>query len=296
MIEQNDKHAYVLNNYIVYCIDFKNGTAWVKGPMVEKKGELEYADVHESLYFEGAVYPVTRFGVGAFAGEPLYSASIPYGVKEIQKNALAGTLIDSITVPGSVEFLGVQCFANSWIKKAVLEEGIKTIETGVFELCGKLEEIHLPASVEKTYIDVFSNCEALKSVTFAPGSRLKKIEKGMFYNCQKLSTIALPDGVQEIGSYAFSESGLKTITLPANLKKIGENAFANTPLVEIVIPGSVEEIASYAFFGCKNFKKITISSKFKDLRMLADIFGSDATYLFPDYNNLDNCPIFVWTE
>ena len=293
-IKVTEKTAKVVIEDIVYYINLNSYTASVLGALPEKKGELEEANIWESILYNDIVYPVTYIG-SAFTGEPLYSTNIPYGIKGIGKNAYAGSLIESIVIPGSVEELSASCFSGTWVKTAILEEGVKKMEAFVFGLCEKLEEVQMPSTIEKMDRETFRGCKSLKKVIFAPNSQLKTIPVNTFWECKKLTYFDIPESVEEIGSYAFAYSGLTKVTIPENIKKIGENAFNETQLTEITIPSTVEEIGDYAFASCKKLKKINISKKFKDLAILAEIFGHDSTHIFTDID-LDKCKSFNWID
>ena len=43
-------------------------------------------------------------------------------------------------------------------------------------------------------------------------------------NCQNLKSITLPEGLEHIGDYCFSGSGISEIFIPKTVKSIGEDA------------------------------------------------------------------------
>ena len=43
--------------------------------------------------------------------------------------------------------------------------------------------------------------------------------------CENLKRLEIPHGVEYIGEWCFSYSGIEEITLPSTLKKMGENIF-----------------------------------------------------------------------
>lgn len=69
------------------------------------------------------------------------------------------------------------------------------------------------------------------------------------YLCKtaELNSVTLPDGLKEIGSNAFSETGLTSVNIPDSVTSIGESAFEKTKLETVKIPDSVSEIGSGAF-------------------------------------------------
>lgn len=76
---------------------------------------------------------------------------------------------------------------------------------------------------------------------------VRRIAFGAFLGCSRLEYVELRRGLEEIGSYAFSETGLKQIRLPDTLKAIEDSAFSETRLTDIRIPGSVSRISELAF-------------------------------------------------
>lgn len=84
---------------------------------------------------------------------------------------------------------------------------------------------------------------------------LEIIPRRAFQNKTNLTSISIPGRVQEIGSYAFSNSGLRTIRFPGSLKTIGEHAFYECKSLETVDLGNgVKKLDSYAFANCTELK------------------------------------------
>lgn len=90
-----------------------------------------------------------------------------------------------------------------------------------------IEQMTLPATIEKIGASAYYGCSNLKTLNF--GSGLKFIGHGAFAKCSSLTELVLPEGFETISELAFREcSALKSITLPTTLKFIGANAFAGT--------------------------------------------------------------------
>lgn len=81
------------------------------------------------------------------------------------------------------------------------------------------------------------------SVKLNPG--IKTIPEGLFAGMAKLKTVEGIESVEEIGAYAFRNSGVESIEFP-KLKKIGEYAFGNAKLKTITAE-NLEEIGANAF-------------------------------------------------
>ena len=108
-----------------------------------------------------------------------------YVVKEIKASAFNGCdNIESITVPNTVEKLGVNAIAgNLNLKSITFETGSKltTIENGALSDNGKLEAITIPASVKNIGDYILGWNYSLATVEFEEGTNLNNIGKGMFF-------------------------------------------------------------------------------------------------------------------
>ena len=113
----------------------------------------------------------------------------------------------------------------------------------------------------------FKNNDAFTTCNMTPASYLTRIGDEAFMNTRvstvatpakvigtrafygsRLSSIDLQDGVQEIGSYAFSEcSNLKTLSIPASVTSIAHTTFVDKCiyLTEIVVDTKNTKYASY---------------------------------------------------
>ena len=81
-----------------------------------------------------------------------------------------------------------------------------------------------------------------------------------------LTGISIPDTVEKIGSYAFSEAGIKKLKLPAALKEIGSYAFCGCEDLESAeLPEGLEVIGEYAFSGSKILPEISIPGTVKEI-------------------------------
>ena|GEM_PF-2505730 len=73
--------------------------------------------------------------------------------------------------------------------------------------------------------------------------------------------IVLPDTIKEIGSYAFSNSGITSITLPPSLTTLGEGAFYNCEsLRSVTVMNGLKAIPDQAFAGCTALSSINLGN------------------------------------
>ncbi|MBU5464044.1 leucine-rich repeat protein [Anaerotignum sp. MSJ-24] len=201
-----------------------------------------------------------------------------YVVKEIKASAFNGCdNIESITVPNTVEKLGVNAIAgNLNLKSITFETGSKltTIENGALSDNGKLEAITIPASVKNIGDYILGWNYSLATVEFEEGTTLDNIGKGMLFRDEALSSITLPSTVTVINDEAFYNcKALIEIDL-SNIDEIGAYAFYNcASLKEAILSNDVTELNDAAFYGCSSLEKVKLSEK---LTKLGDLISEDA--------------------
>lgn len=87
---------------------------------------------------------------------------IPENVREIGRNAFAGTNIQKVTLPDSVLIIQNWAFsACSKLEQVVLMGGLKTIGSYAFNGCVKLSQINLTESINSIGLRAFHDCESL---------------------------------------------------------------------------------------------------------------------------------------
>ncbi len=156
-------------------------------------------------------------------------------------------------------------FNLSKTEEIKIREGTKSI---VFSnLNYKNSKIYIPASVEKIF---YSSHFHIKFFEVSDENPYFSSSDGVLFDKQKTKLIAypvyktaetytVPESVTEIVDYAFAYSTfLKKIELPDGLNKIGEYAFSNSGLVSVVIPGSVDSISQRVFGDCIELRSVTI--------------------------------------
>ena len=128
-------------------------------------------------------------------------------------------------------------------------------------------------------------------------STLKKIERRAFFRCKNLKGLTFPTGLEKIGLYAFSESGLESAEFPASLRTIAQGTFAcckslrtakfaegletlgtderpengnhwygvfqGSALESVTLPSTLRRIEDLAFKKCKNLRSVTLPEDLK---------------------------------
>jgi hypothetical protein len=125
----------------------------------------------------------------------------------------------AISLPNNVEVIGNFCFANSGIKKFIINGGSK---------------------LKKLPTRSFTNCEKLENVDISESLEISTIEDFAFYNCTSLESVLLANTITYINDYAFDGcKNISSITLPSSLLKLGNNCLNTTIKTNIKIPSSL---------------------------------------------------------
>ena len=119
--------------------------------------------------------------------------------------------------------------------KVIVPEGIEVIASGAFKYCNTVKEVELPATLEKTGISVFTDCESLEKVIMkskfsidVPSLVKPAPIFGLFCGCKQLKS-AGPTGRgtdiefawdEYIPPMAFFGSELEFVTLPDSVLKV----------------------------------------------------------------------------
>lgn len=92
---------------------------------------------------------VTYIGFGAFATcWNLKSITLSNRITKIKPMAFYGNDLESLTVPSSLTNIGSLAFANcDKLKSVIIEDGVKSINSGAFYECDRLKRITIPNSV-----------------------------------------------------------------------------------------------------------------------------------------------------
>ena len=201
------------------------------------------------------------------------------------------------------------------VKKVVLNEGITYIGKYMFNE-SDIEEVVIPATVEKIGQSAFYCCENLKSVTLNEG--LVRIMDCAFSECYRLDTIEIPSTTvcivyDDDGGSAFDSAYLETVK---GYNGTAAEAFAESAEIEFVSLGETEEkvileedldgSASYTLTnkGTLNISSTSESGVYYDgpwynLNMIKEIvigdkitaLGSGVSYVFHNLKYLESITI-----
>ena len=179
-----------------------------------KNSELEHIDIPDE---------VTVIGSEAFSGSSIVSISIPK-VKKIENNAFTGCYkLISIILPDELEDIpsgytkylgGDYTLDNIWNAHSF---------KGAFEGCRLLENISLPANLNKIDTACFKKCTSLKQIDIP--EKVTEIGKNAFEGCESLKKVIIPKSVKNVGEELFKDcTSLEYVNIPneelANLGKM----------------------------------------------------------------------------
>lgn len=224
----------------------------------------DYADQIKEVVIYGpqddlksCIFSIGRY---AFSGcKNLKKISIPVSVEIIGLAAFSGSGIESIHLPANLKTISTAAFSGCTNLKSVeFPEALTKIESRAFEKSG-LVRMELPDTVTTMGLDVFSKCPNLEFVKLP--RNLEVIETGMFEKCAKLQSVVFPENVKVIGRLAFMWCDeLQNFTLPESVETIGLQAFIDCEsLTEVTIPANVTTIEQNSFSGCGKLRAIYVA-------------------------------------
>lgn len=206
---------------------------------------------------ESCILSIGRY---AFSGcKNLKKISIPVSVEIIGLAAFSGSGIESIHLPANLKTISTAAFSGCTNLKSVeFPEALTKIESRAFEKSG-LIRMELPDTVTTMGSGVFSECPNLEFVKLP--RNLEVIEMSMFKKCAKLQSVVFPENVKVIGRWAFMWCDeLQNFTLPESVETIGLQAFIDCEsLTEVTIPANVTIIEQNSFSGCGKLRAIYVA-------------------------------------
>jgi len=203
-------------------------------------------------------YPVTNIGDYAF-----------------EKNQT----ITKVTVPSSVESIGLYAFSNcNKLTTVTFNSGsvLRTINAYAFNACSKLTGIVFPDTLCYIGDCAFYTCTGLTSIEIHEG--FVAFERYSFYGCSNLKTVKMPNTVNMIRQHTFYGcSKLTDINFSSSLVTIGRYAFSScTSLTQVSIPASVKVIEQSAFY-CNNLKTVWYEGTLEDKNAIDINYTEHAT-------------------
>lgn len=169
---------------------------------------------------------IELIGDGAFMEcTNLKSVSFPTNYFRIAPYAFGGAGFRTLKYPKNCSGINWAFYGCENLKEVIIEEGVTSLSTGLFDGCSSLKTVTLPSTC--TFIlPAFKNCGNLTEIILSDG--IPKVLNGIFYKCSAIKKIYIPDSATEIESGAFTDcESLEAIVVPNSVTQIGENVITN---------------------------------------------------------------------
>ncbi len=184
---------------------------------------------------------------------------------------------DTYAVPGSVETIGVQAFANiSGIKTITLPEGVLTIEDTAFGSCPAV--VNIPSSVTKIGTGALGR-KKLREIVLSADNKDFVISDGVLYSAdmtrlllysdEKTDTeLKLPESVTTVDPYAFyNNKNLMSAIVPDSVTDIGNYAFMNcSGLLFAKLPDALTVIPTGIYQGCRKLQRFEVGENVNEIK------------------------------
>ena len=239
---------------------------------------LKSIDVNEEntkyISVDGDLYNKDRTELVQYAaGKDAASFSLPDGIESIGDGAFQKSKLRSISIPGSVTFIGSWAFSDcSSLTDIDIPDSVTRIGTGAFSGCGGLTAITVTGSMTDIGDGAFSFCDSLQSINVDEGNTKYISVDGNLYKKDRTELIqyaigktdevfSIPSGVEYIGCYAFAGCDkLTEVSMPDGVTVIDSGAFENcSGLTSVTVPRSVMDIRDNAFCDCGSLKNVYYS-------------------------------------
>ncbi|MCR5647251.1 MAG: leucine-rich repeat domain-containing protein [Acholeplasmatales bacterium] len=289
--EDGIKYLSSLNNKYAYLFEISNtldtvaiseSVAYVRAAAFYNLTNLRYLTVNDNITFSqlnNIVQNSSKLVLEEiYGGHYIGSNSNPYlglvkydkntsscninaNTKYIFDNAFKDSIIESISWPTNLEYVGNNAFSNCDSLTTVTIPNGLSFESATFSDCDNLTTVTFNGN---TYITeyMFNNCAKLISVIATKG--ISQVRNNAFENCTKLENIDLSQ-CSEIWSVAFKNcSSLNNIDL-RNAYNISDQAFYNCSSLTSVNLANINTIGYQAFANCSELEEVSIGANLWDL-------------------------------
>jgi len=161
---------------------------------------------------------------------------------------------------------------------------VYSINIAAFENCSHLVSLVMPDSIVIIDEKAFKDCFCLSSILFS--KRLLEIRSNAFDGCKSLLEIRIESALKVLGRsfkdcdsltridiskteledvYFNSLVSLETIILPSSVQIVCSYCFGNCYKLVSINLENVKRIKDYAFYGCRNLKKVNFSSDLENI-------------------------------
>lgn len=129
-------------------------------------------------------------------------------------------------------------------------------------------EVTIPPEYTVIGDHAFYHCSRVTSVIMS--NSIQSIQEYAFYGCSQLVKVVMSNAIDCIPRYAFFGcDNLRYIDLPSSIQEIGPYAFGQSGLMKVVIPASVKHVGDSAFISCQNLSRVTVENSKTKIHYLA---------------------------
>ena len=173
-------------------------------PFTKARGRVTFAD------------GTTEIPQYIFADSNISDITIPESVTKIGSGAFMSCgLLDSVTLPKNLEYIGIWAFGSTRIREFKIPTGLDFLGEYAFSGNQCITEMDIPGSVWLVRNGLFQDCSELRKVKFGWG--IERIGQCVFAGCYSLRELYLPGTLEYINLGAFGHM-LSRTTQP-NLKR-----------------------------------------------------------------------------
>ena len=218
-------------------------------------------------------------------------------ITEIGNGSYSKWCISSVTLPNSINKIGLSAFSGCPLKTVIIEDGDTPLDFGegdknscCFVGC-PIDSIYIGRNIVYSQYSPFCKNTSVSKLVFGDNvteicdaqfygfsklaqlslpNKLQKIGKQAFYGCDGLTTLTIPYSVTEIGQQAFDlcrglkqlsfEDGNEELNFVADLNQLN-NAFVNSPIKELYLGRNICYTNMSPFMGMETLSDITIGEK-----------------------------------
>lgn len=231
----------------------------------------------------------------AFKDQVLNSVTIPSSVEKLENNSFYSSKIQNIIFEknSNLRYIGHYAFYESLITSISIPDGVTFLGEHCFEYCMYLKSITIPQSILLIPSYFAYGCKNLDKITFANNSLVNIIGSYAFARNSKLEFIDIPNSLYELqdGVFQYCEL-LETINvgIDSKLQIINENVFLKTNISNFFIPKKVKKISSITL---SNVRYVTINPRNEYFIIYENaLYSKDGKSLIFYPKNLTKPPVF----
>ena len=233
-----------------------------------KLAALDFGGTSVTAIQDQAFYGCTKLATVDFTdsevttiGKQAFRNTSTNVLKTLKFTATAAGETDS-----KVQTIGERAFARSIVESVTLPASLQLLDDGAFAYCVNLNTVvfrdHVADASGKVVPFRLGSQTAgfnYTSSSLSDGASYAGKTSHVFVGCTLLESVTLPNGLTELKAGTFYKcSSLTGITLPSGMTGLGAEAFFGcAKLAAITIPETVEEIAAGTFSGCTALATVT---------------------------------------